>query len=417
MQHERPKTASINMCTMVAALLLLTAAVSAKGETESAWPVPTALPPHSWATVGNRVFIHGCKSSGLFNTSELALAARFPLLTVEKGQGEELPGYAEDKMAALAAQWHTASPRGWAIFYMNAHFNWGMYRMSKAVDSEPALWVRNSSGQACRGHGDPTFPQPTDGMLLFNMSNPDMRAIFVATAVNATRSGGRFSGVFVDGADSWGTAALAKLHSNRRPGTATRPFCDMSAASMADLARGNELLLIELQAALGSSRLIIAKDGGHFYNDSEYCNTEFLSDSFCSCYHCDVNAAALAETCNLQLQAAILAGTRGQVALMHGEVNTDASAGSLQQQFTFTLAAFLIAAADSSFFGFSDGWYFNGTRWHPEYDLPLGAPRGPAHFAGGVWTREFAHAAVRLDVAEHTANFTWGEDLNPHWSL
>ena len=59
------------------------------------YPVPTALPPHSWDSVGRKLFIHGCKKEGLFNSSELALAAKYPLLTVEKGQGLELPGFAE----------------------------------------------------------------------------------------------------------------------------------------------------------------------------------------------------------------------------------------------------------------------------------------------------------------------------------
>ena len=30
-------------------------------------------------------------------------------------------------MAALAAQWKTARPDGWSVFYMNSHFNWNMY--------------------------------------------------------------------------------------------------------------------------------------------------------------------------------------------------------------------------------------------------------------------------------------------------
>lgn len=51
--------------------------------------------PHDWASLSHRVFIHGCKREGLLNASELALAAKFPILTVEKGQGEDLPGYAE----------------------------------------------------------------------------------------------------------------------------------------------------------------------------------------------------------------------------------------------------------------------------------------------------------------------------------
>eukprot|EP01052_Picozoa_sp_SAG31_P078184 SAG31_NODE_37662_length_302_cov_1.009852_1_plen_60_part_01 len=44
------------------------------------YPVPSALPPHGWATVGHKLFIHGCKAEGLFSRSELSLAAKYPLM-------------------------------------------------------------------------------------------------------------------------------------------------------------------------------------------------------------------------------------------------------------------------------------------------------------------------------------------------
>ena len=38
------------------------------------------------------------------------------------------------------------------------------------------------------------------------------------------------------------------------------------------------------------------------------------------------------------------------------------------------------------------------SSWYPEYAKPLGAPKGPAAKNGYVWTREFAHASVYVDV-------------------
>eukprot|EP01047_Picozoa_sp_COSAG01_P043096 COSAG01_NODE_3807_length_5677_cov_7.965041_5_plen_131_part_00 len=104
-------------------------------------------------------------------------------------------------------------------------------------------------------------------------------------------------------------------------------------------------------------------------------------------------------------------GLTSHLRLIAGEFNRDPSAGTPQQQFAFTLAAFLIVASDSAFFGFSDGWcspaatpvpprswpptspfntrpraqltqnggvcisrYYNGTRWHAEYEKSLGTP-------------------------------------------
>ena len=115
---------------------------------------------------------------------------------------------------------------------------------------------------------------------------------------------------------------------------------------------------------------------------------------------------------------------------MHGEVNKLPNASSLaevchhpslrvssslaevcresSQDFAFTLAAFLIAAEDTSFFGFSRGWYYNGTTWHDEYDKKLGKPLGDAQKKNnGVHVRRFAGAVVTLDVAAHRGTVDW----------
>lgn len=141
-------------------MLLILGAVGMAATSAPSYPVPASLPPHSWNSVASKLFIHGCKATGkilaidhlfmytsgcifpppslppthptdllnlpfagLLNETELALAAKFPMLTVEKGQGLELPGYADDKMTALAAQWKQKRrdlnlPEGWAMCVM-----------------------------------------------------------------------------------------------------------------------------------------------------------------------------------------------------------------------------------------------------------------------------------------------------------
>jgi len=43
----------------------------------------------------------------------------------------------------------------------------------------------------------------------------------------------------------------------------------------------------------------------------------------------------------------------------------------------------------------------------PELERPLGSPKGPAIRAGYVYTRDFAHASVRLDIENQTGVLTW----------
>ena len=57
--------------------------------------------------------------------------------------------------------------------------------------------------------------------------------------------------------------------------------------------------------------------------------------------------------------------------LLHGEVNRGLTnpdqPEALAADFTFALAAFLIASSETSFFGYSNGWYYNGTGVAPAY--------------------------------------------------
>ena len=100
--------------------------------------------------------------------------------------------------------------------------------------------------------------------------------------------------------------------------------------------------------------------------------------------------------------------------LLHGEVNSVLAnnASALARDFDFSLAAFLVAASPTAFFGYSQGWYYSGTRWHDQYDKNLGAPRGPASRGAGeanmTWTRAFeSGTTVEIDVAHHTATIHW----------
>ena len=108
------------------------------------------------------------------------------------------------------------------------------------------------------------------------------------------------------------------------------------------------------------------------------------------------------------------------MALLHGEVNQALLSPvpqpeALAKDFEFALAAFLIAASDTAFFGYSDGWYFSGTTWHEQYDRRLGAPLGLAKQGTGsanmTWTRKFASGTtVELDVAHKAAEIRWATE-------
>ena len=90
-----------------------------------------------------------------------------------------------------------------------------------------------------------------------------------------------------------------------------------------------------------------------------------------------------------------------------------------------SLAPFLIVANEHVFLQYS--WFYEmqdgnipcppaiecgmPSSWYPEYAKPLGAPKGPAVKNGYVWTREFAHASVYVDVRSRASSkITWHAD-------
>ena len=44
----------------------------------------------------------------------------------------------------------------------------------------------------------------------------------------------------------------------------------------------------------------------------------------------------------------------------------------------------------------------------PEYARPLGAPKGPSVKSDWIYTREFEHARVTLDIENEQAEIIWG---------
>ena len=94
---------------------------------------------------------------------------------------------------------------------------------------------------------------------------------------------------------------------------------------------------------------------------------------------------------------------------------TEGPVGAAQR--AFTMAAFLVAAGNHSYYSYADWaggcWSLAGTRWWPEFDRPLGDPvTAPLQRAKGarfVYERNFSRGAmVRIDVAKHEATIVWG---------
>jgi len=75
----------------------------------------------------------------------------------------------------------------------------------------------------------------------------------------------------------------------------------------------------------------------------------------------------------------------------------------------FPLACFLIGAEQYCYFCYTWGWLpeYGTFDWYPEFDKPLGEPKGDAIQKGWIFRREFEHASVYVDVEKRKGKIDW----------
>jgi hypothetical protein len=98
-------------------------------------------------------------------------------------------------------------------------------------------------------------------------------------------------------------------------------------------------------------------------------------------YHAAVVASLLAHQSGFRFYEGF--GTVGDMLTMAAEVAAGVPVQAHAYQMTHApdfveLALFLLSAGPYSYFSYSAGWGFDSFPWLPEFDLPLGAPLGPA---------------------------------------
>ena len=336
---------------------------------------PPAFPRFSWDTLP--VYVHMCNRTGPFNDTSAKFLVKFPMVTIEKGQGEDThvpTPYAEDNILAVARQVKALDPSVHVIAYFNSVLDWNMYRLHDKLLDRPDLWTYQAEGknggsrQPTRTHGDGSFPQPKDGMLSFNFSSPSGRNFWADACMNMTATG-LIEGCFSDRASSDPT--------------------DLDPAWAKSFSAGHELMHQELQR-----RLSDAGKGVLISNNVQY---DQVYGQMMEGFQANERSIYMLKAC----------AAAGHLCQAHaGYRGTEHSSNC--EDITDVLAAFLIGAGEHSYFGCSRGWYFDTwNHWNSEYDKKLGAPKGDGVKQGSVWTRSFASATVKFDTTTNKGEITW----------
>ena len=323
-----------------------------------------ALPQFSWDTLP--VFFHSSNSTGQYNDDALKVIAKFQMATIEKWMGYDVKDVDdEDEMVLAMKAIKAVNPKIATYFYMNSHKDRPeMTRMARELDANPDYALRDDNGDRVKN---------SQGFYVFDLSKVEVRKWWLNICLNATKYANG-DGCFCDS-------------SQRVNATFTPPVSESKEKAWNE---GLVSLTREVQEALGDDNLLIGKVANQSY----------------------VKAVQIENfgATNNSIQSLLLGAQVGQVIQAHVPVKVKCTS-----DLTNYMAAFLIGAGEYAYFGCGD-WNAEGDdttplTWHPEYKKPLGAPKGPAQYKAGVWTRSFTSGTdVMFDTKTNKGTIKWGSN-------
>ncbi len=319
----------------------------------------------------------------------------FGLITFTGGRVTR--GSVEPNIAAAARAIKQRNPDAKVLFYWASDMPKHQWKLSNA-DFPKGAYVR----PAARG---------TKGKRSFDVSRSDVRDWWSDVAVKAVRDYS-CDGIFVDGATA---------------GTPGGPWSRLFGKKRAALLEaGMFTMLKEARAKMGPGKLIIfnplhGDDGkrGSLGEDYLPATDGAMVDDFDRAVNLRQQSKEyMASTLETMHKAAgdgkiiIFKAWPGftwwsdkeMMKKPHEEIHRVA-----RERITFPLACFLVGAGPNCYFCYTWGWLgeYGTFDWYPEFDKPLGPPKGEANRKGWTYKREFAHASVFVDLEKRTAKIDW----------
>lgn len=351
-----------------------------------------ALPPFNWDRVP--VYAHVAKASGDFTNKEVDfLAKHYSFITIEKGQAAQKHGNTEDGFVIATREIKKRNPDAKVLYYWNASLDSSSVRWGyKAAKTFPA------GGHLKDKEGESLLRRKT--VPYYDLRRQDVRDWWSDAAAKAVREYGA-DGIF---ADAMGDPP--KFDSRALDAETLEALRDARASLMEQTRRkigGNKLVLYNGLMHDDRDKLLAITDGA-------------MVERF---GHFDTGSSK--EQIAAFIEAIQTTGRNGKVVLVKAWPGFSYRESEMmkkprrelaqlaKERITFPLACFLVAAQRHSYFCYTWGYREKlGTfEWYPEFDKPLGTPKGDATRMGWTYRREFAHASVFVNLESRTAKIEW----------
>jgi len=397
------KTPSILFLALFAAL-----AITAHAEGEPSVPAPNHLPEFSWDRVPLYMHIRKAKN---FTQDEIKYLATFPLVTFEKTTGSETFKCTEDGTLAAAKAVKEINPSTKILYYRNVTVHYGTYKANAEIDKVPGAFLVGKEGK--------TKLNLNGKYEAYDLNDPQVREWWVGN-VKQMCADPAIDGVFFDAVcKAMGPTYLAK---------------DIGEEKKAAVCEGYKTMMTETRQAIGPDKIMLANvlrvgtpdNGLEAIKQFDGSYLERIEEARTGDKAAKRNYLAQGiET----FQKAAREGYMIAMTLPLGEINTEAGEGDVEnmdeiskpvgenedynKRFNYILSLFLVCAEKHSYFLAKDGYNADRSKvWMKrpaEFDRPLGPPKGPAVQDGYIYTREFAHAKVRLDIENEVGEIEWIE--------
>jgi len=400
------KTPSILFLALFAAL-----AITAHAEGEPSVPAPNHLPEFSWDRVPLYMHIRKAKN---FTQDEIKYLATFPLVTFEKTTGSETYQSTEDGTLAAAKAVKEINPSTKILYYRNVTVHYGTYKANAEIDKVPGAFLVGKEGK--------TKLNLNGKYEAYDLNDPQVREWWVGN-VKQLCADPLIDGVFLDG--------IVKVLSL---GYMVR---DIGKERKAALVEGYKTMMTETRQAIGPDKIMLANvlrvgtpDNGleaiKQFDGSYLEHFETFGEKVASRNYLAQSIETFQKAAREGYMIAMTVGL-SEMDTEDGERNlhkTDEIRKGLgenedySKRFNYLLSLFLVCAEKHSYFLAHDSYVVNrkNKTWMTrpaEFDRPLGPPKGPAVQDGYIYTREFAHAKVRVDIENEVGEIEWIEPEKP----
>lgn len=364
---------------------------------------PGRLPSFSWDRVPRYMHI---RKHTAFTADEIRYLASFPLVTLEKTTGAREYGSTEAGTLAAAKAIKQINPATKVLYYRNVFVHYQDYAANASLKDIPAALLvgRGGNQQLVRNRAE-----------AYDLTNAGMRDWWLQNARQVCADPA-IDGLFLDG----NVKVL-------EPGYLRN---EIGANKKAALLEAYTKMMTETRRVLGPDKLMVANVLRARFPDSGMGRLRVFDGSYIEAFesapgnipakvYLAKGIKAFQDAARMGSLIAFTAGLGEEASdeeTQHPQ-QTDELRKSLtdeqaaKQRFQYLLAIFLICAEKHSYFLAHDGYDARQSsvwmKQAPELNRPLGAPKGPAKRTGDVYTREFAHARVRLDLETRTGNIDW----------